>query len=104
MIRYRFETSTTEHEMDGDASTMTTEVFIQQLTAHIFKDKVPPFKLEVVGPLDEKVIVIRRCYSNRFQRTKPTEKPPVAPKKRKRRWRSPEPLVNIMRRRGIHLK
>jgi len=89
--------------MDGDASTMTNEVFIQRLTTHIFKDTVPPFQLKLVGSMSEEVIVIKRCYSTRFQRTTPSEKPQAVPKKRKRRWKSPEPLLDIMRRRGYRM-
>ena len=105
MVRYRFETSSTVYEMDGDASSMTESTLVERIVVHIFKDKLPPFELKLVGSITDEVIVLKRCYSSRFKRTECRTVPTTGPKKkRKRRWRSPEPLLDIMRRRGYTVK
>ena len=88
--------------MDGDASAMTERTLVECIVVHIFKDNLPPFELKLVGSINDEVIVLKRCYSSRFKRT---EHWTVSnPKKRKRRWRSPEPLLDVMRKRGYIVK
>ena len=97
MVRYRFETSTVVKELDMSIQSITEESFVQTLTTVLFGDKTPPFELQVVGSMDADILIIRRNYSKRF---KPEAAKKVEKTKRKRRWKSPEPLLDIARRRG----
>jgi len=100
MVRYRFETSSREKSIDVNIQTTSSEEFLQLIIRQIFADKPPSFELELVGALQDDVVVLRRTYTKRFETTKPVKKPRVLVKtKRKRRWRSPEPLLDIVRRR-----
>lgn len=97
MTKYRFETSDEIREVDVSAT--NEGHLIDVILESLFGEEEPSFSLKLKSKITDSPVVVQRIYRQNFEQ----EAPPVASapkrKKMKRRWKSPEPLLDIVRRR-----
>jgi hypothetical protein len=97
MTKYRFETSDEIREVDVSATTESH--LIDVIIKSLFGTDEPPFSLKLQSKITDCPVVVRRIYRQNFEQdAQPVASAPKR-KKMKRRWRSPEPLLDIVRRR-----
>ena len=97
MTSYRFETSDDVRQIN--VSSTGEDHLLCTILKSLFQDEEPSFSLKLLSKITDRPVVVQRVYRQDFEpKTLQSVGAPIR-KKMKRRWKSPEPLLNIVRRR-----
>jgi len=95
-MKFRFESSTKEIELNTQAAILTVDEFLSMIKIHFFKDKEPTCSFNVTNfqaqdyiECNVDVPIIKKVYNKIF--VKPTKMKMVKKKVKRKRWRSHSP-------------